>query len=265
MPRLPDELPPELGVPTGNSPLSDAKGYLIVGVANRPAWNGAESKPGNLFFISRFGLPGVELSLEGLDWFADILPSPVWRAGLTAALETGRESAGFEWDDPGPDFQDIPDLGFGTALGVFAGFEMPNRLLPEGLASARVSARTSAVGERAGNALTVDVDYFFAATFFWRIGVAARATLADDDWVDSRFGVSQSTSASTGLPEFRGSGGLHSVGTSVYTILSVSPRIGVFGRFARTLLLNDAAQSPIIARFGDDVQRFAGIGLFYLF
>ena len=264
-PRLPEQTPEGFGVPVSSSPLSDANGYLIVGVATRPEWVGAFSEPGSLFLISRFGLPGVELSLEGLDWFADVLPSPIWRAGLTTSFESGRESAGFENADVDPDYQNIPDLGFGVALGAFGGFEMPNNLLPEGLASARISTRTSNGGGRTGNSLTMDVDYFFAATFMWRIGIAAKATLADSAWVDSRFGVSESTAASSGLPEFRASGGLHSVGASIYTIVSVSPKLGLFGRLGRTRLLNDAARSPIVTRFGDDLQRFAGIGLFYLF
>ena len=264
-PRLPELIPEEFGVPASSSPLSDANGYLIVGVASRPEWVGAFSEPGSLFLISRFGLPGVELSLEGLDWFADVLPSPIWRAGLTTSFESGRESAGFENADANPGYQNIPDLGFGVAWGAFGGFEMPNNLLPEGLASARVSARTSEGGGRTGHSLTIDVDYFFAATFFWRIGIAAKATIADSAFVDSRFSLSESTAARSGLPEFRASGGLHSVGASVYTIVSVSPKLGLFGRLGRTRLLNDAAQSPIVTRFGDDLQRFAGVGLFYLF
>ena len=265
MPRLPDEAPTEFGLPASESPLSDANGYLIIGLANRPEWVGAYSEPGQLFLISRFGLPGVELSLEGLDWFADVLPSPVWRAGLTTSLEFGREGEDFEQANQGPDDEEVPDLGFGVSWGAFGGFEMPSTLLPEGLASARVSARTSDGGGRTGHSLTVDVDYFFAATFMWRIGIAAKATIADDAWVDSRFGVSASAAASTGLPEFQASGGLHSVGTSIYSIVSLSPSLGIFGRLGRTLLLDDAAQSPIIERFGDDLQRFAGVGLFYLF
>ena len=266
-PRLPEQTPEEFRVPPSGSPLSDANGYLIIGVASRPEWVGAFSEPNSPFLISRFGLPGVELSLEGLDWFADVLPSPIWRAGLTTSFEGGRETAGFDRADADddPDYMNIPDLGFGVAWGAFGGFEMPNNLLPEGLASARVSARTSDGGGRRGNSLTMDVDYFFAASFMWRIGIAAKATLADSAWVDSRFSVSESTAAISGLPEFQASGGLHSVGASIYTIVSVSPRLGIFGRLARTRLLNDAARSPIVERFGDDIQRFAGIGLFYLF
>ena len=266
-PRLPELTPEEFGIPASSSPLSDANGYLVVGVASRPEWAGAVSEPGSPFLISRFGLPGVELSLEGLDWFADVLPSPIWRAGVTTTFEGDREGVGFENSDSDndPDFQNLPDLGFSVAYGAFGGFEMPNSLLPEGLASARVSARTSNGGGRTGNSLTVDADYFFAATFFWRIGIAAKARLADSAWVDSRFGVSEGVATDSGLPEFQASGGLHSVGASIYTILSVSPRLGLFGRLAQTRLLNDAARSPIVTRFGDDIQRFAGIGLFYLF
>lgn len=265
MPRLPEEVPQEFGEKASDNPLGDANGYLILGVATRPVWHGANAEPGNLFFISRFGLPGLELSLEGLDWFADVLPSPVWRAGMTASLESGRKASGFKDSSPDPDFENVPDLGFGAALGPFVGVEMPNKLLPEGLASARLSTRSSALGERTGHSVTLDVDYFFAATFMWRIGVAAKATATDAAWVGSRFGVTENTAARTTLPQFKGAGGMHSIGTSIYTIVSLSPKFGLFGRIGRTRLLNSAARSPIITRFGSNVQRFAGFGLFYLF
>ena len=240
--------------------LTEAKGYLILGLGTRPEYAGADVRRATPFFISRFRRPRVEFSLEGLDWYLDVLPSRVWRAGLMTSFELPRD------DTVGmPSVAALPPLGFTSSPGLYAGFEMPNTWLPEGLASARIGTRHSVGGTREGNALTVDVDYFFAPLFFWRWGFAANAVFVDDAWVDSRFGIDAAASSASGLAEWSPGGGLYSLGASAYTIFSVSQRFGVFGRWAMSTLQGDAAKSPIVADAGRVDQQFSGVGLFYLF
>ena len=280
LPRVPDELP--LGFePTTANPLADARGYVILGVASLPTHRGADEQARSPFLISRFGLGPLELSLEGLDWYADVLPSPVWRAGATIGFELGREdsrdgassalardggadapAAGGEGDIGGKaPITGASELGFGAAPGVFAGFELPSELLPEGLVSARVSLR-AASGERDGHALTLDADYFFAATFMWRLGIAAKVELADARWVDSRYGLDRTRADALGVAGFEAAGGVHALGASVYSIVSLSPTLGLFTRVARTRLQGDAARSPLVH---DARESFSGVGVFYLF
>ena len=240
--------------------LSDAKGYLVVGVGHRPEYAGARARRSSPFFISRFRLPRFEVSLEGLDWYLDALPSRVWRAGVSASFDLPRDDSVAE--EP---VASLPALGHTVSPGLYAGFEMPNSLLPEGLASARIGVRSAFGGERRGNSLSIDVDYFFAPLFFWRVGVAANAVFVDRDRADAELGIDAAAAEASGLAPYRPDGGLYSVGASVYTILSVSQRLGVFGRWAVSTLQDDAASSPIVAEAGRTNQRFSGVGLFYLF
>ena len=242
------------------SAMTEASGYLIVGVGNVPRYAGARTRRSTPFFITRFRRPRVEVSLEGLDAYLDLLPSRVWRAGPTASFELPRD--GEVADGP---VAALEPLGHTTSPGLYFGLEAPSGLLPEGLASARIAWRSALGGGRRGNALTVDVDYFFAPAFFWRVGAAANAVIVDDAWADSRFGVDASGAAASGLAPHAAEGGLHAVGASLYTILSVSPRLGVFGRWAVTRLRGGAAASPIVRDAGRENQRFSGVGLFYLF
>ena len=256
LPRVPGRVPDEFELVAGD-PLAGASGYLILGLGALPSHRGADRVERTPFLISRFALGRLELAFEGLDWYADALPSPLWRAGMTVAYELPRRS-----DDGAATLVRESELGLGVAPGVFAGAELPAPMLPEGLASARMSLRTAAGGERAGSALTLDADYFFAATFMWRLGVAARLELADDGWVDSRYGVSAARAASAGAEPYAAAGGLHAAGASAYSIVSLSPTLGLFARYARTELLGDAARSPLVA---EPTERFSGMGVFYLF
>ena len=240
--------------------LAAAKGYLIAGIGNRPEYTGAAVRRSSPFFISRFRLPRAEISLEGLDWYLDVLPSRVWRAGPSVSFELPRDASVAS----GP-VAALPPLGLTSSPGLYAGFELPNRLLPEGLASARVAWRHALGGGREGNALSLDADYFFAPLFFWRVGVAANAVFVDDAWAHAGFGIDRAGADASGLPAHVARGGAYSFGASFYTILSVSQRFGVFGRWAVATLRGGAAASPIVADEGRANQRFSGIGLFYLF
>lgn len=240
--------------------MAEASGYLIAGVGNVPSYVGSPDRRSTPFFITRFRRPRLEVSLEGLDWYLDALPSRVWRAGPTVSFELPRDEAVATGAVAALD-----PLGYTASPGLYLGVELPNDLLPEGLASARVAWRTALGGAREGHALTVDVDYFFAPLFFWRVGAAANAVAVDGDWAGSRFDIGTAGAAASGLAPHAARGGLYSVGASLYTILSVSQRFGVFGRWAVSRLRGGAAASPIVRDAGREDQRFSGVGLFYLF
>lgn len=87
----------------------------------------------------------------------------------------------------------------------------------------------------------------------------------DDDYADSRFGVSSQEALTTGLAAYDPSGGLKEASLSVRSIMSFSPRYGIFTRLAYTRLLGDAADSPIVDQAGSIDQAFAGAGLFVSF
>jgi len=128
------------------------------------------------------------------------------------------------------------------------------------------SALTSTLGgARDGGQLQLSADYSWAATPIWRLAIGGSITAVDDDHAQDRFGISAPESAASGLAAYEPSGGIQDAGIALRSILSFSPRYGVFTRIAYTRLLDEAADSPLVERAGTADQWFNGAGLFISF
>lgn len=88
------------------------------------------------------------------------------------------------------------------------------------------------------------------------------ATHADEDYMDSYFGVTVRQSGRSGLPAFEADPGFMSVGLRERIVLRLSDRWSLHGLVAYRRLIGDAADSPVTQ---DDDQFFMGLGVAYRF
>lgn len=242
-----------------NPPRVGEPSTLILGVAQVPEYSGADSTQSAPLIISRFRVADKPVQIAGTQARIGLHEQGKWWAGPQLNIVAPRDDSAT--DDRVASFEAI-DLS--VELGGFVGYRRPMGSFEEGLLESAIGISAPASGDWEGTSLTLETEYSWAATFMWRLALGASLTLADDDYANSRYGVSQTDSALSGLSEFVPEGGLQSATVSIRSLVSLSPRWGIFTRFAYTELLNDAADSPIVTEAGSSDQTFAGIGVFWL-
>ncbi len=247
-----------LNAQEGDVPVQTPSSFVVVGAAALPEFEGSDRFRPVPLIISRFDAFGASVELEGLEGRIDLLKSPVWRAGPAFGVILPRNDSFV--DEPA--VLELPSVDTALELGAYIGFRTSHGNLREGTLSGAVTVRHDALGGH--NGLTVDgeIEYFFAVNRMLRIGTAANASFASDDYFDTYFSVEAASSMNSGLDPFEASGAARDVGAEIFSILSFSPRWGVFGRVAYNRLLGDAADSSIAQEAGSPNQVFFGLGVF---
>lgn len=95
--------------------------------------------------------------------------------------------------------------------------------------------------------------------------IGPRLRLADGRYNRTYFGVTPAAAVRTGLPAYRPSGGVRAVGIMAGLTHQFSYAWGITAYAGYDRLVGDAADSPIVRRFGSRGQPSAGIGLTYTF
>ena len=97
----------------------------------------------------------------------------------------------------------------------------------------------------------------------FKLKFGVRTTYADDDYMDTYFGVSGSDSARSGLKQYSADGGMKDVGVSVTANYAMTKSWGITGVVSYSKLLNDAKDSPLVDDEGDDNQLGAVLAITY--
>jgi len=235
-------------------------GFIVLGAAQIPEYEGADELRTVPFVASRFQLFGREAEVDGLEFRYDLNEDRVWRAGPTLSVSIPR---GDNADSAAVAL--LPEIDPALELGAYVGFRTPYGSAREGVLSGYLNARRDVTGVHDGWLVKADLEYFFAAARALRFGVALNATYVSDAYAETYFDVTAADGAIAGLPAFSTGGGLRDVGVELYSIVSFSEHAGVFLRLANNRLQGDFADSPIVAREGDENQVFYGVGYFRRF
>ena len=96
-----------------------------------------------------------------------------------------------------------------------------------------------------------------------RFGVSS--TYADDDYMDTYFGVNAANEGSSNLAHYKAEAGIKDVGVDVSMRYSINDNWGVMGMLGYAALLGDATDSPVVDVAGSDSQITAGLLATYKF
>lgn len=108
-------------------------------------------------------------------------------------------------------------------------------------------------------------DFFVRGDGDTVFSIGPRVRWADNDYMDAYYGVLPAVAAQTGLAAFDPDSGIHAVGAAAGLRLDVGGGFAIHGYARYDRLMNDAADSPIVAGFGSRHQLGGGIGLSYSF
>ena len=244
----------------GTGPIDGPPPFLVLGAGALPEYEGADALRAVPLIVARARIGGAPLEITGTQA----------RLGL---VRTGNVLAGPVLGIHGARDEDVDDdrvarlesVDASLEPGAFVAWRTPLGGLEEGTLELGATLTGAAGGDWEGTELALGADYSWAATPIWRLALGASVTAVDDAYADSRFGVSAEGAAASGLAPHDPSGGAKDASVSLRSILSFSPRYGVFTRLAYTRLLDGAADGPLVDEAGSVDQAFVGAGLFVSF
>jgi outer membrane protein len=210
---------------------------------------------------------------------SDLFPMPIinWRhAGEPVEFEASDEGTGIgllNGDSPinfGPAIQfqssrrnkdvgaPVGKVGFTVEAGAFvqAWIGRNVRLRAEGRRG--VGGHEAWVGDVSADLVARDGD----RTVF---GIGPRVRLSSGRYQRAYFGVTPAVAVATGLASYRPGGGVHAVGIASSVTHQLSEKWGVHAYAGYDRLVGDAADSPLVRRYGSRDQLSGGLGLTYSF
>jgi outer membrane protein len=95
--------------------------------------------------------------------------------------------------------------------------------------------------------------------------LGAHLTWADDNYMNTYFGVTGSESVKSGLSKYKASSGFKDVGFGVTGQYRFNQQWGLLANLGYSLMINDAEDSPLVNDVGDENQYSAVVAVTYAF
>lgn len=223
-----------------------------LGAQYRPEFPGADkNKIAPLVYVQtargtsqfRFYAPDDSLSIP-------LLAKGGFRAGVVGHLADGRKD-----EDVGAALGRVDTT---IEAGGFAQYDFGDSF------RVRTEVRKG-IGGHEGLVGAVGVDKIWRDGDRYVFSVGPRLLFANGRYQRAYFGLSPAASLATGLPSYRPDGGLYGVAVASGLSYQLNQKFGMFGFARYERLIDNAADSPIVRRFGSRDQYSIGFGLNYSF
>lgn len=241
-------------------PVAAADVTLGLGVALAPDYEGSEdyeAVPSWLLIINNLYHPATNITIRGPQLRSNLLAHPQWRAGVSALWVPERSGV----DDSRVDRLDDTDTAF--MLGGVFGFDF----FPQNDLSLTLAVDASYdVANGNGFLVTPHLAYFNALRGSpFSFGSELFATWASEDYMDNQFGISGREAARSGLSRYDPDDSFKDVGVRVALTYAFTDHWSSTFAFQYKLLVEDAADSPIVDDRGSEHQFVTGLTLNYRF
>ena len=228
------------------SPVMAGSYTVGLGAGMAPEYEGSDDYKAlpMLMFNGKYD-SGRSFSLLGTNLRVNLIASDMFQFGPLLKYRMGRDDV----DNPYVDrMKDIDDA---TEAGVFALVDINNWLLGiDLLADISDTHDGSLVQGNLGYRMKLSGDLVLTPNAF--------LTYADDDYMDTYFGVNSANVGSSSLAAYKAESGIKDFGARIIANYTPWDRWGVTGILSYSRLLNDAEDSPIV-KTGDDGQMFFGL------
>ena len=236
------------------SPVWALDGLVELGVGMAPDYEGSEDTTGVPMFMFQHNYDsGRFFKLMGPNLKVNLLANKQYSLGPVLNYRFERDDV----DNDRVDDMDKVDAAF--EAGVFGGVNINNVLLG-------VELLADVSDEHDGFLAQVNAGYRWKATPELTITPGVFLTYADDDYMDTYFGVNSGNRGSnlpSSLPDYSADSGLKDVGLNLVAHYTPWEQWGIMGMFSYKALLNDAKDSPIVDDEGDDKQVMLGLMVTY--
>jgi outer membrane protein len=152
----------------------------------------------------------------------------------------------------------VGDVGFTIEAGGFVEVYPVRNLRLRGEVREGIGGHHGLTGD-------VGADFIIRDESSYIFSFGPRARWSDGDFTRAYFGVTPARAAATGLPAFTPRGGFYAVGAMAGLTYKFGHNWGMRSYLGYDRLIRDAADSPIVRRFGSRDQISGGAGLFLEF
>ncbi|TNF53080.1 MipA/OmpV family protein [bacterium] len=226
---------------------------LGIGVGAAPDYEGSQNYEAVPIPFARVVWDnGWDLTLQGPNLKLNLLPHEVFSLGPVAHYRPGRDDVE---NDKVDRLEDVDDA---FELGVFAGFDKDNW-------NALIEVRQDVADGHDGLLVELGGGYRWPVQEGMSVSIGAETTYASGDYMNSYFSIDSTNSARSGLKTFNADEGFKDVGFTLGISYMINENWRVQGIGNYTLLLDDAADSPVVDDEGDENQYFGGILFIYTF
>ncbi len=233
----------------------------IVGVAIGfvPEYEGSDDYTFGAAPFVRFQLKGhyQYLIIRSTELQVNLIDHPWLRIGPSLNYRFGREDVD---DSVVKKMKDIDDT---IEAGGFVGVEFIDDMNPRKRFSADIDFLADIGSEHEGYTVTFGARGWYPVSRMFDIGLGAAFVYADDDYMETYFGVDTSDAARSGLPIFNADSGVKDFRIFPMAVMHINMNWHVGAGFQYRRLLADAEDSPIVDKRGSKNQWIGGIGVAY--
>jgi MipA family protein len=241
---------------------ANAGGFLGLGATYRPDYEGSDNYEAKIAAYGRYNTEsGRYISLGGTSGSEraarlkmNILTSKTsWEIGPVVQYRFKR--GGDVENNKVSKMQTVPNE---QEAGGFVGYHAGELFLS-------MTGVYDISGESNGTLFYFNGIYRLPVNERFEMAAGAQTTWASDDWMESYFGVSGPNAASSGLPKYSAGSGLKDAGVGLTGHYKFTKTWGMIGNVSYTRMLNDAEDSPLVKKVGDENQYTAVVALTYNF
>lgn len=239
--------------------IPDLRNFVALGVGTIPDYMGSDDNTAGIApaALISWGHSERYTQLLATELAVNIIDSATWNFGPVLNYR-------FDRDDIDDDVvRRVSDLTATIEAGAFLKWKWISGSDPRHRFLAAFQATHGFAGAHDGYLASGSAKYFFPVGRPFTIWFGTAATFADDDFMSTYFDVDAAGARRSGLPVFDADGGLHDIRALFGLIFSLSPNWHLGGGIIYRKLMEDAADSPVVALRGDEDQIIAGIGFVY--
>jgi MipA family protein len=240
--------------------IENVPNVIGVGVGMLPDYVGSDDYMvgGAPFF--KITLPKTEryLRLLATDLQINIINHPILRLGPAVNYRFGRSD---DVDDR--IVSHMKDIDGTIEAGAFVGAEIVDKDNPRQRFISQVEFLSDVGGEYKGYNVSLTASYWQPVSKAIDVMIGGGITYADENYMETYFGVDQEDSDRSGLPVYEADASLFMAKVTAGMVLHLSQswHIALGGQYRP--LLSDASDSPVVDDRGSNDQWIAGLGVAY--
>jgi len=243
-----------LDLDTGEKPaVRDTTLTAGLGLAIVPEYEGSEDYKGApIVYVKSQWASGQYVQFLGTTLMGNVLPSNTWQVGPLLRYRAARDNVKNDKVD------DMEKVDAAWELGGFAGFQYNHW-------NAKVEAAQDVADGHDGLLMTLTGGYTLPIGNAASMNLSLSTTYADEDYMQTYFGVDAADAARSGLQRYDADAGFKDVAGTVLATYRFAPNWGLMAAVRLTRLLGDAADSPVVDDEGSATQLLAGAAATYTF
>lgn len=240
--------------------IEDVPNIVGIGVATLPDYEGSDDYMMGAAPFFRLTYPGTNYyaTLMATELYINVINHPWFRLGPVLNYRFGRDDD--VEDDVVKHMEEIDDA---IEAGGFIGVEFIDKQNPRQRFIATVEILSDISDTYNGYNITASARYWYPIHKAVDVTLGVGASYADDNYMETYFGVNQRDSDRTGLPVFEAESGIKDIRIIPGVVVHLSKDWHIGAGFRYAMLLDDAKDSPVVDDRGSSDQWIAGLAVAY--